>query len=820
VRKPILSFGFGLFLREQIMKSTGPLILLFWLLSLPLIAQDFFLSGKVLDVQNQPIPFANILLLNPDKTISQGAVSQEDGSFLIEGLDGAAYQLKVAFVGYEDYVSDMFSLSGNEEFLDIVLNEVTESLEEVVLLGKKPTIIRLADRLVFTVENSIVSNGNTWEILQRTPGVINSQDNLLIRGQNATVFLNDRKIQLSPDELKTLLKNLGGDTVKSIEVIANPPAQYDAEDGPVLNIITKKSITSGYKGTVTVANTYAVFPKYTFGTSHYFKSEKLNLFANYSFNKRKDFKEVDSYINFKENGMRTARWDIDFDRITRSDGHNANVILDYDINKKNTISFSALGFLSPDMTFRNKTFTDVQGVGDADSFNIDTNSQLNTDEVNLALDLKYDLALKEGSLSTNVHYTHFDRDRTQFLDSDYFTDQDLVFQNVDFSTAAEQEIDIYTVQLDYETKLGAVDVEAGAKISTISSRSKIDFFDVNNDVQTFNSGLSDNFIYDENVYAAYLSVGREWDTWSVKAGVRAEQTESVGTSIVLDAVQDLNYLEWFPTGYLQYAPNDNNSFAMDYGRRLTRPRYQDLNPFSYFITENNVSQGNPNLLPAFANKFNLNYTYKGSYSFDLYYTDNGENIVTLPFQDNSNFVFRTNRQNALESVSYGFDITHGRTIVKGWYSFLYTSLFHEEETFLAIESDNAVVTNEVDGVYVSLTNYLTLNKAKTFTGELSVAYFSQFLSGSYKQEANTNLTAGLRYSFWKKRASLQVTVSDILGEANAQLSSRYLNQDNGYFAVPETQNVRIGFTYNFGNFDLKDNNRSIDKTERDRLKDE
>ncbi len=138
---------------------------------------------------------------------------------------------------------------------------------------------------------------------------------------------------------------------------------------------------------------------------------------------------------------------------------------------------------------------------------------------------------------------------------------------------------------------------------------------------------------------------------------------------------------------------------------------------------------------------------------------------------------------------------------------------------MATESNNAIVTNEVEGVYVSLSNFFTFNKAKTFSGELSLAYFSQFLSGSYKQKANTNLVAGLRHSFWNKRAVLQVTANDILGEANALLFSRYLNQDNGYFAVPETQRVRISFTYNFGNFELEDNNRSIDKRERDRLND-
>ena len=76
---------------------------------------------------------------------------------------------------------------------------------------------------------------------------------------------------------------------------------------------------------------------------------------------------------------------------------------------------------------------------------------------------------------------------------------------------------------------------------------------------------------------------------------------------------------------------------------------------------------------------------------------------------------------------------------------------------------------------------------------------------------------GLKKSFWKERATLTVTASDVLGEANALLTSRYLNQDNAYFAVPETQNLRIGFTYNFGNFKLEDNERSIDKNEIDRI---
>jgi hypothetical protein len=254
-----------------------------------------------------------------------------------------------------------------------------------------------------------------------------------------------------------------------------------------------------------------------------------------------------------------------------------------------------------------------------------------------------------------------------------------------------------------------------------------------------------------------------------------------------------------------------------YGRKLDRPRYKDLKPFLYFLNENSFSRGNSELLHSFSNQFNIIYSLLGTYFFDVYYRDNGENILRLNFQDNANEVSRTENQNAVDSQSWGIDFTHGRSIAKWWYFYTYMSLFHEEETFVALESNNVIVTNDVNGFYGSFSNFLTLSKDKTFTGEISLAYISKFLLGSYEQASTTDLTIGIKKTFWDKRASLSIAVNDVLGEANSLLTSRYLNQDNGFLAVPETQNLQIGFTYNFGNFKLKDNNRALDKKERERL---
>ncbi|NNK75955.1 MAG: outer membrane beta-barrel protein, partial [Maribacter sp.] len=192
-------------------------------------------------------------------------------------------------------------------------------------------------------------------------------------------------------------------------------------------------------------------------------------------------------------------------------------------------------------------------------------------------------------------------------------------------------------------------------------------------------------------------------------------------------------------------------------------------------------------------------------------------ISTLAFQNNENFILRDITQNVLESTSYGFDFNYGKTVTDWWYLYSYISIFHEDETFIALESNNQQVTNTLNAVYIDLANYLNLSKDGTFKGEIGVTYLSGFLEGSYRLEEITNLTLGLRKTLWNKRALVSLQVNDLLNKANSRVYSKYLNQDNAYFARLETQYVRLGLTLNFGNFRLEDNQRNIDKIERERL---
>ncbi len=783
-------------------------------------AQSYNLEGQVIDSSQNAVAFANVVLLSEDKAILFGTITDENGSFIISDRVGAAYKIKVSFVGFEDYVSPLFTLSGNKKLDPIILTESQESLGEVTITARKPTITRKKDRLVFNVENSILSNGSTLDILKRTPGVVVNQDQITVRNEEVTVYLNDRKVHLSAEEVQTLLESIGGDAIKSVEVLMNPPAQYDAEGGPVLNIVSSRAIVTGYKGSLNLRGTYAIFPKHSLGTSHFFKNEKINLFFNYSFNPAKSSLRSDNIINYRS-GEDATLWRQDYERKNWSQAHNANLIFDYKLSERSELNISAVGLYSPDIFDFTRSDTDVNSsITGVDPFSIRTSSGIDSERENYTFDVRYIYKTDKGRLSVNSNYNTFNRGQRQSLTSNYKNvDQD-IFRRVSFVSDALQDIAIYTSQLDYTTTLGTWGFDIGVKYASIDSQSKIDFLSIQDNG---NSGLdeaqSDDFLYDEDVIAAYISFERDWDSWSFKSGLRAEQTNSKGTSVVLDVINDLDYLEFFPTVYFQYKASEKHSFSLDYSRRLDRPRYEDLNPFAYFLNENNFNTGNAALLPSFSHRFNLNYTLNEAYSFDAYYRDNGDNIVTLAFQNNERQFLRTVRQNAVDSKSWGLDFTHGRSLAKWYYLYSYISAFHEEETFIAVESDNAIYTNEVDGLYAYIGNYITLDGKRGWTAEASVEYISNFLSGSYKYDATTAINIGVQKTFWNKRALLKVTINDLLNKQNARLRSVYLNQDNSFLSRNETQNLQVGFTYKFGNFKLQDNNRELASEESERLKD-
>ena len=805
------------------MKTFLPLILLAFIVFIPnRVFSQNQVRGQIVDKENQPVSFANVVLLNAKDSVSviKGMISEDDGSFLFEEIENRPYVLKISFLGFADYIK-RFEVEGNTNLGKIELQETSNSLDEVTVKARKPKIERKIDRISFNVENSVISSLNTYEILKRTPGVIVSQGELLVKNRPATVYINDRKVYLSTAELEQLLSGLSGENVKSIEVITTPPARYEAEgSGAILNIVMSKNPSIGYKGSVNASNTVAVLPKYSLGTSQYYKTNNLNAFASYNFNANNIYKNDESNVTyFEPDGSENSTWLGDFERDTKNYAHSLNTILDFTLSEKSSLSLSA------NLNFTPKNDSDLNGQTDiySASGSLDslftTDSRLENEAKNMLFNADFSTSLGENGakLSAQVNYIRYDKDQDQDLNTTYFYGNGDEIRNNIIMTRAMQNSDIYTGQVDITTNMGSLPVETGIKYAGITSNSALDFY--NNTFALQVDELSDALDYDENIYAAYFSTSKELGKWSLKAGLRGEYTDISGISAQNGLVNDQDYFQLFPTFYAMRSLGEESSISLEYNRRIERPRFQSLNPFQYYINENNVKEGNPALVPGIANKVLFNYSYKGALFFDLYWDRVDHSPSVLSFQDNQNQLLRTVNDNLDYTQQFSLDITYANFVTNWYYLYGYLSGFYMENQIYARESAAETYTIDTFSAFLNVGNYFYFGGDGTFSGNVNTYFLPNILAGSYKYEnPQFGLDLGLRKTFMNNKISVSINAEDILRTMNIPMQSQYLNQDNGFYAISETRRITFGVRYNFGNFRLNDNNRAINADEETRLK--
>ena len=796
------------------------LLILLLFLAGNLFSQSSSISGEVIDEDKTPISFANVLLFRKGESEPfKGATTDEMGLFRLENIKAGSYKIAFSFVGFLTIEKDV-ELSIAQSIGVVVLKQDIEELNAAIIRAKRPTIKRTREKLVFNVENSSLSVGNTFDLLKKTPGVLIIGDKIDVKLRTPTIYLNGRRVYLSSSEVVSLLQSIDASFIKSVEVITNPSAQFDAESGVALNIITSKAISIGYKGSVDGSYTQGTFAKYTAGTSHFYKNKWINLYASYTFSPRKDYKEDDNQVRyFEPNGEVHSYWDTHFEKVVHSNAHQANLVLDVNIAENQTLGLSANILVSPDKTSNNFGLTEVFGSERQLDSTLTTASGLVYDNSNLSFGLDYKIELGDENTTITVasNYIDYDNEQTQVMNTNYFSPEGSLLNNSRFTTEALQRSKIITGQGDLNTTLFSGNLKAGIKYSDIDTNSMLDFYDIDQSNITFNSALSDNFDYRENIYAEYVSYQIEMDKWNITGGLRGEYTFIKATSNSLGQLDTQKYFELFPTASIQYQLTEDNGLGLSYKRAITRPRYESLNPFKYFITENYVNAGNPNLVPAIENKITLGYDYKNKLSFDIFYEHVEDMLTTLTFQDNQSLVLQNSEANLISYFQYSLDIVFVDTIKSWWFLQLSTSTFYLENEFFATESVEDTYSNDTYGFYASMYNSFTLDEAGSLTADITFIYLSNFISGGYDFKNFFNTSLSVRKSFWDNRASLTVGVEDVFNTNNYPVTTNYYNQDNGYFARAETRLFKLGFRYNFGNARLRDNKRNASSSEGARL---
>ncbi|XCF05084.1 outer membrane beta-barrel protein [Tamlana crocina] len=802
---------------------TKHLLLFFGLFSVFGFSQEFSISGQVKDVNNQPVSYANVVLVTIENTDpATGTITNGEGSFLIEHITPGKYLLKIRFLGFSEYSKEI-QVDGDINLKTIMLQENLEELKGVTVIAKRPTVTRLVDRLVFNVENSTLSNNNALDVLKHTPGVIVSDNSISVKMSVPVVYINDRRVHLSITEVQQLLEGTSATNIKSIEVITNPPAKYEAEGGSVLNIVTSKNLVSGYNGSV--FGNYkqgSEYPKYSLGTSHFFKTKKLNTYFNYSISPRKDYRNIDEFVNFIENEQTVTSWATDYRRTRKSANHNINTNIEYQFDERNSLGFTTNMLISPrehSKTYVNSNTEVFDNNRELDS-SFTTENRLVEETFNLAFTLDYlHKFKKEGEkLSANAHLTDYDFSNFQNVDTDYLFPNGSLIRKNRFQTFTSKRIKLHTGQVDYELPLANSGVfQTGAKISVIHSENILTQYGYENGERFEDVQNSDTFLYDEHNYAVYSSYAKDWNKWSLKLGLRAELTDVESSSISTNSDFNNNYIKFFPTFHVMHNVDENNEIYFNYNRRIFRPRYGQLNPFKFFMNDNTYITGDPNLKPQIDDSFTLGYTLNNAYTFELYYRYENNPAIEIVFQDNDENLLMLINTNIDRSISYGLDFTTYKQLTKCWSIYALSSVFHYDNQFYALESNNALQNIDSWSFYGHLINYFSLLKDKSLTTDLSLMYISPIANGASKISNRFGFDINLRKTFWENRASMSVGVTDIFNTQNFNETTKYLNQDIFLQSRLENRLFTFGFNYKFGNYKLKNGHKEIDSNERDRL---
>jgi len=803
--------------------------LLFLLLfPITIFAQQSEISGTVLDQNKAPISFVTVLVhklgADPggatDIVSTKGTTTDDLGNFTLENLDHATYRLHFSFIGFQRQTKNI-TLTTNTSVGAIILLESSQMLDQAVITIKRPTIQKAPGRLVFNVENTSVASGSALDVLKKTPGVVVSQQGISVKNNSPVIYVNNKRVYLSGEETLSLLESTNASLIKSVEVITNPSSKYDADATTVLNINTTRAVAVGYKGSASTTYEQSVYAKYNIATTQFYKNKWLTSYANYSYAPRKEFKEDQNNTRFFAPDEITTRGyrDSYFTRETRTNSHQANVVLDITASQQHAFGLSASVFVSPNKVFNNQALSyNTSNTRQLDStFTTMGNSVRNTSNIALNANHTWKIDDNGAQIVSQANYITYSADRSQNVQTNYFLPNGEQTRSNDFTTKGNQDSAIITGQIDLSTPLTQGALDWGLKFSDIKISSAQDFFNQTDQAPVLDQSLSDAFDYQENIFAAYFNIAREWELWSLEMGLRAEQTDVRGTSKNAGQVNSQYYFELFPKMSLLYSANQNNSFGMGYSRSITRPSYESLNPFRYFINENNYTDGNPNLVPEIDSKYTLSYTYKNTWFLEAYYWHIKNPLEELRYQDNTTRVLQNLESNLLKGHQYSLDLTYAKSVSSWWYLQVVTSGFFIENEFLALQSAQQTALANTYGFYGQIYSGLVLSEQANITSDITMLYISNLIFGSYTYKNQFNLSASVRKKIWNKKASITIGVDDIFNTNNIPVASRYANQDNSYFARAESRLFRVGFTYNFGNSKLQDNNRQINTKESDRL---
>ena len=770
------------------------------------------ISGNITDESQKPVHSATVSLLHAkDSTLVKIAITDKEGKYEFEKIAEGKFLLSVSSVGFQKTFGQSLEITvDNSSFKaeTIKLSAEAKAIAGVTVTAKKPFIETKIDKTVVNVDASPTSAGSTaLDILEKSPGItVDNDGNISLRGKAGVIVMMDGKQTfLSGTDLANLLRNMPASALDQVEIMTNPSSKYDASgNSGVINIKTKKGKNDGFNGSVMIGATTSLFhpdealylrPKSQNSINFNYRKNKINFFGNYNPNVFEGMNRLTLDSRFIDENFNTTGYNFTETRFKFGNkNHTLKLGLDWYANKKNIFGIVISGF-----TFSGHP----KPISVSDL--VDENRQL---ENRLISSTDNNLKFQNATLNLNWKHTFDTTGRELTADFDY-----VVYSNVsdmvlktDFYNSTLQktgtsylkghlpsDINIYTFKSDYTQPVKGGRFEAGVKFSYVKNNNLVNYERMIGNEWEIDQIRSNHFIYDETINAAYVNYSREIKKWTFQAGLRMENTIAHGNQVTTKQTFKRDTTNLFPTAFISYKVNAKNTLTIAYGRRIQRPNYQDLNPFTYFLDTLSYRQGNIYLRPQYTHNIDVTHSFNSKFitTFNFNTTDDIISQIVKP-EPNSKIRFLT-VDNVAQFTNIGLSVTAPITFAKWWNANLFSNVFNNHYK-------GVYDTFNIDISYTSFTANITNNFTfkKGWTAELSGMYRHKALGGLTRMEPIYQMSVGVQKQVLKGKGTLRFNIRDPFAWQKFEGRNTYGMVDGGFLARPDMRQVTGTFTWRFG----------------------
>jgi hypothetical protein len=676
-------------------------------------------------------------------------------------------------------------------------------LEEVVIKSKRPLIQMELDKTIVNVSSMISSaSSNTLEVLEKTPGiVVDVNGNISLNGRSGVMVLIDgRQNYLSGPDLASYLKSLPGASLDKIELMDNPPARYDAAGNGVINIRLKKNRVGGFTGFASLGLIQGRLSNNNQALNLNYNYKKINIFSNLSLSKDQNYNTDQYNRNFYNNAAElSSKVLLNNEQEHQSRAGNLNLGIDYTLSERTTLGLQTnininkkQGILYSFSENYRRTDLDSTGTGQTDH-----ESKRYNLTGNLTLVHKFGKSGRE--LSADAGYLRYTNNGAAWLENSIFQPNGSLLHSDQFVYDLPSTMQVYSMKTDYMHPLQkGGNLEAGLKFSRAENENQSDYYQLMDQEKTIDNSRSNHFVYKEDYVAAYLSGQKSWKQWGLKAGLRGEYTHAngrqMGNAEVSGSSFEKGYLKLFPSVFINYKMDtlSKNSFVFSLTRRINRPNYQQLNPFSFYIDQYSRRIGNPELNPQYQYRYELKYQHRQLLR------------VSLSYNHFSSVIFETT------NVVDGIFISGPENVTKGFMLLLNTGLSLEPAKWWNLNTDVLLSRMGLNGqsygqalkpkTYVARINLMNQFKLeKGWSAELSGYYASTDLNGQTFTRGMFRANTGIQKKILKDKASIRLSMDDIFHSwvyhnRSISLKQAYAEQ----IRESDTQRIGLAFTYSFG----------------------